>query len=1099
MKTLQLWCFLFAASLGLWAQSNTQGALVGTAKDPSGAVIAKTKITAVNVATGISATTTSNEQGDYSFPLLKPGKYNVTAQADGFNQREITGVTIGVGDTVRVDMSLQIGSAGQVITVSSSAAQVNTENAERGDVVTSDQIQHLPLNGREFLRLAALEPGAISGNPKRGVRQSKGVDVSFNGARSSYNGYYIDGAANTDPLYNQMQSSPALDAVSEFRVMSNMYSAQYGRSGGAIVTIVTKSGENAFHGSLYEYHRNKALDAMPYFYNGERKDLSNYLFNQFGGTIGGPIVKNRTFFFFNTEFFRQVKPGQQLVGFAPTDAERHGDVSNTINPFSGQPVVLTNPNTGDPIPGNVLPPELISPIGQKLMDLWPEPNYSGDPFLNLHLFRGSKFTQKKYLGRVDHKFSDNDSVTGTFGFDDYDNGSAGFNVYGDKVSADHNRTWAGTWTHIFTPRLVNDLKVSFSSFQSGSQFLLNDKNYCATWGFDSSVNTMDGTCRILFYTIGYQRYDIGNDGDFKHHNNNFYIKNNLVSVKGRHTIAYGGEFFRDKFHWQYNAGSVAYYFGVYEGLPGYDSYYGVTGSTFTDVLMGIPNLMTVGIGGTAGPADMHFVRNVAAGYIQDDWKVKPWLTLNLGVRYDYEQPFSNTDNQFMTLDFKTGLPRYAKGAPQNLLDLVQFGYETNGPNRPYDPSTRNFSPRIGFALRPFGSNRTAIRGGYGLFYTTENAYTTMYGSWVAPFQGLVTSYPAYAASWPDQQRHLTTVDQVPYGLDYLRGKSPGTFFPNTPYYPTGYVQQWNLTFANDLGGRWGTEVGYVGSHGVNLNGAMSIQTYDQNLYEKVITNGFSNFGLRAKGFNSQYDALQATLRKDTSHGFNFLASYTWAHALAESSNDEALENLITDVTAAGNIVRKLWSNADFDARHRFTVAGGYELPFGKGKAFGSTWNPVLNGILGGWRSNLIYTFQTGVPFTVYTSALRLPDRTCDGILPRGKRSANEWYDYSCFPTHPPTDYVDPNTGNTIQINLQGNARPNIIPGPPTNSVDFGMEKYIHITERQTFQIRAEAFNLFNHPNLLSPAGNYFFNSASGAKITNARDGRDIQIALRYAF
>jgi len=944
----QLLLLSLLAGLG-WAQSNSQGAIVGTTTDQSGAVLPGVQITATSVATGIQNETTTGPLGDYRFSFLAPGQYSVTATHEGFARQAVT-ANVGVGTIVRTDFKMQVGATSQEVIVTDTAVAINTEDSSKGDVIGSEAISHLPLNGREFLQLAALEPGAVSGNPKRGVHGSKGVDVSFNGARASFNSYYINGAANTDPLYNQMQSSPALDAVSEFRVMTNMYSAQYGRSGGAVVTIVTKQGENRFHGTAYEYHRNKALDGLPYFYSGQRNKLPLYLFNQYGGTIGGPIIKRKTFFFFSTEFFHQKKPGQQIVTFAPTDAERHGDVSQTINPFSGQPVVLTDPYTQQPIAGNVLPSSMITPVGQKLMDLWPSPNYNGDPFLNLHLFRGGLYTQKKYLGRVDHHFSDKDSITGTYDFNDYDNTSPGMNIWGDKTGVDHNRTWAGTWTHVFTPRLVNDFKTSYASFQSGSQFTLSDngKNFCVTWGINATTNTLPGTCRLLMYTIGYQRYDIGNDGDFKHHNNSYYLKNNLVWVKSAHTLLFGGEFTRDMFNWQYDSGSSAYYFGVYEGIPGYDQYYNVTGSTFTDLLVGIPNLVSYGLGGTAGPSNMNLLRNIVSGYVQDDWKVKPWLTLNLGLRYDYEQPFGNTDNLFMSLDFNTGLPRYARGAPQSLLSLVRFKYETGGPNRPYAANAKNFSPRVGFALRPFNNNNTVVRGGYGLFYTTEDAFSTMYGSWVAPFQGLVTGYPRYAGSWPDNQPHLQTLDQAPYGLDYLRGSSPGYFLPNTPYYPAGYVQQWNLTVGHNLGGKWGVEIGDVGSHGVNLMGQTTIQTYSNDLYLKAVANGFSNFGLRQKGFNSHYDGFQATVKHEASHGFAMLTSYTWSHAFAEASNFDALENVVTDVTAAGTIARKLWSQADFDVRHRLTVSGSYELPFGRSKEFGRSWNALTDMLLGGW-------------------------------------------------------------------------------------------------------------------------------------------------------
>lgn len=1107
MRTLGIACFALFAGVICWAQTQNQGALVGTITDSSGAVVAASTITMTDVATAIRTTTTTDSRGDYRFPFLNPGTYVLTTEKEGFAKTAMESIVIEVGTTTRIDIKLQVGSRTEEVTVTSTAPVIDTEDPERGDVIASEQIQHLPLNGREFLKLATLEPGSVTGNPKLAVEPSRGgVDISFNGARSTQNSYYVNGAESLDPLYNTLASSPSLDSIAEFRVMSNMYSAQYGRSGGAVISVVTKSGSNQFHGTAYEYHRNKVLDALPYFFNQPRNQLPNYLFNQFGGTIGGPIKKDKTFFFFSGEGFHEAKPGQLIVSFAPTAAERVGDVSNTINPFSGKPVVLTNPYTQQPIPGNVLPASLINPVGKYLMSLWPQPNYSGDPFLNRHDFRGGLYTQRKYILRIDHHFSGKDSIMGTWDRNHYDNVNPGDNIYGDKTEADHTTTFSGTWTHTFTPRLLNDFKFSGAALLSGDQFTLTDdgKNFCATWGFDASVNTIPGTCRILFYTVGYQRYDIGNDGNYAHHNDSIYAKNNLSWIKGNHSFTFGGEYTRDMYNWQYESGTTAYYFGVYEGLPGYDQYYNITGSTFTDVLVGIPNLIKIAVGGTTagaggGPTNMHLLRSIYSGYGDDSWKVRPWLTLSLGLRYDYEEPFADTDNEFMTLDFNTGLPRYSAGAPASLLNTVRFKYETGGPNRPYNPNPYNFAPRVGFAIRPFGSERTAIRGGYGIFYTTETAYTTMYGSWVAPFQGQVQSNPRYAGAWPDKQVHLTTVDQTPYGVSYLQGSSPGTFFANTPYYPTGYVQQYNLTVGRDLGREWGAEVGYVGSHAVNLNGAMSTMTYDPNLYAKTVANGFSNFSLRAKGFNSHYDAMQATLKRQATRRLTVLASYTWSHALAQASNDGGLENLFTDPTANGNIIKKLWSNADFDVRNRLTVSSSYELPFGKGQAFGNDWNWFVDGVLGGWRSNLIYTYQSGVPFTVYTSGLSFPDRICSGILPSSQRTPTHWFDSSCFPSHVPTTYVDPTTGKSTLIDTQGDSLPNIIPGPPTNDTDFGLEKYIHITERQTLQIRAEAFNLFNHPNLEAPSGNYFFNTKSGEAITRTRDSRDVQLALRYSF
>lgn len=1076
-----------------WAQTSTQGGIVGTITDQSSAVLPGATIVATNVNTGIGTETTTNASGDYRFSFLQPGEYRVTADLEGFKTGETAGVIVTVGSTTRVDQHLEIGPAAETVTVVSTAPILNTEDASRGEVITAEAIQHLPLNGREFLELMALAPGATSGNSKRGAHDSRGVAVGFNGARVGYNAYYIDGARSTDPLYNQLQSSPALDAIAEFRVETNMYSAQYGRAAGGLVSVITKSGTNDLHGTLYEYYRGKDLDALPFLYEGTRDEFADYHYHQFGGTAGGPIWTNRTFYFVSGEMYRQQKPGSLMVTFAPTARERVGDVSQTINPYTGEPVVLRNPYTGEVIPSGVLPPELINPVGQRLMDVWPEPNFSGDPFLNLHLFRGGTFDQNKLLTKVNHRFSAADSISGVFDFNDYDNVRAYHTVYGDKSTANRNRTVAGTWTHTFGPTLVNDLKASYSRYFQGDEFALNDQNYCAEWGFDPSTNTLPGTCRILNYTVG-ARFDIGASGDFKHRNRSLYLKNSLVWVAGNHTVLVGGEFQRDLFSWQYRSGSTAYYIGLNDGSPGLETTYLTTGSVFTDMLAGLPNRVIVALGGTAGPDYMNFARNSLALYLQDDWEVNESLTLNLGLRYDYEAPFSQRDNLFMTLNFDTGLPTYAEGVPQELLDIVRFPHATGGPNRAFEPSKLTFAPRVGLAWRL--GDRTVARGGYGIFHTSETAFTTMYGAWVAPFQGQVTWSPK-ARFWPDGQDHWVTFDQPIYNLDYVRGASPGSFFANTPDYPRGYMHQWNVTVGRDLGRRTALEIGYVGSRGVDLNGPMSIQTYSPELYEKVQAMGLGNFALRAKGFGSSHDALQTSFRAKPVPGADLRVAYTWGHSMAQASNDDINENLVTDVTLLGIITRKVWTNADFDVRHRLTIAGGYALPFGRGLRFGGNWNRFVDAVMGGWRVNGLYTFQTGFPYTVRSPSGRLPDRICEGSLPDSERTIERWFDVSCFPTHPPSTVVDPTTGESQVVSLHGNASPNIIRGPGINNLDLNVEKTFSLGSRMRLQLRVEAFNLLNTPQYVGPQT--FVTSASGARLTQARPSRNVQLAARLSF
>ena len=710
-------------------------------------------------------------------------------------------------------------------------------------------------------------------------------------------------------------------------------------------------------------------------------------------------------------------------------------------------------------------------------------------------------------GAFDYSPNEKNLLFGTFDWNNYDNGNVGNTIYGDTLNKEHAKTISVTYTHTFTPNLVNDLKFSYMWDTQGSQFALNDQSYGVKWGMEPSINAGTGSPRILMYTAGYLTFAIGGSGPLFHNQRTQYLRDDLVWVKGKHTVHFGADFRRENFLWSYNSGQSTPYFGLLDGLPGYEAIYGETGSVFTDLLTAKPNYMTIG---TGGGQLMPFSRNAISGYVQDDWKIAKRLTLNVGVRYDYEAPFAIDNGEFLSLDFKTGLPQYCAKAPADKLAVMHYNFETGGPCRDHDPDYRDFSPRVGFAFRPHADDSMVIRGGFGLFYTSENAYNTTYGGWVQPFAGQFNwnpgSYfwqPAMNPTNPlfDGKPHFTPLDQIPYGMQYVQGQSMGFFYPTVPYYPTGYVEQYNLTAGKQMPGKIAFEMGYVGSHGINLNGPVSVVNDNPDLLKKITAANpqLSSFGLRMKGFRSFYNSLQASARKDMSHGVYFLAAYTWSHALTDMSNDDTNETLFTDTTAAGSIITKRIANADFDVRHRFTISSVWTLPVGRGHRIGNNWNPLVNTLLGGWQANVIGTLQAGFPFTVYDTALRFPDRVCSGELPKNKRSANQWFDYNCFKTHIPTTVIDPVTGLSKQINIQGNSPPNVMRGPGSNNWDIGVEKNHKLWDRANVQFRGEFFNAANHLNLQAPSGNYFFNTASGAQITRAASKRDIQLALRLSF
>jgi len=1097
---------LFAVQMCL-GQTSNQGAIVGTVTDANKGIVPSAKITITNIETNVSRTAVTDESGNYRFDFLIPGNYRIEAEAVGFKRSELNNVLVNVSTVNRADLRMDVGEVNEQVTVTADGTgAINTENATLGTVIAESTIQNMPLNGREFVELSGLVPGVETGSGKTGAVASKGTAASFGGARSSYNSFYVDGADSTDNYFGQLVSSPALDAVKEFRVETSLYSARYGRAGGGVISVVTKSGTNKFSGSLYEFHRNKAFDAQPYFQTAGRDDTPPYLHNIYGGTIGGPIFKNKTFFFFSAEFYRERTRGQVVEGFAPTDLERQGDFSQSLNPYTNTPAVIVNPYVsanpncninipGPPyctqvvIPSRILPASLISPLGERLMDLIPQANFD-DPVFNIRSFRSGKATRDKYLIKIDHNFKDGSTLNGSYNYGVYDTIAPGLTEFADFNVYDYGKTLAAGYTRILNKNFVSDTKFNFTWSDNGNKQALADKNYAAEYGFWAGESKPDavGFPRVQIYTAGNRFMTLGGQGPNLRNNRTLYLREDLAYIKGNHTFSFGGDFKSQNYGWLYDIHMFGgYYIGYMENnTAGGNLNYRVTGHPFASLLAAISSYTNYSYGDSKLARSK---RNSIGLYFQDDWKVNSRLTLNLGLRYDYEQPFAAADGKFMTLNWETGMPLYSADTPTELLQDLNFNYETGGPSSPYNADKLNLAPRFGFALRLFNDNSTVVRGGYGLVYISENLYTTGYGSFVAPFSGTFL-WRTRGALQPDRIDHLLPMTEEPYQLPLTAPTSPGSLWANPRNYPTGSAQHWNLGISRDLG--WGVvaEVSYVGSKGTNLNGLGSLRSYDPDLFRMVTTNnpGWTAVNLRLKGFNSSYNSLQAKLNKRFKGGLSFLAAYTWAHALADASNDfvdEQTDELDPELGVFK--YERVRKNADFDVRQRFTLSGTYELPFGKGRHFGSDWHPFVNGVLGGWRVNMITTVQTGQPFSVKGLNGRTPNRICDGNLPASERTVERWIDISCFT-------------NSANTNTNGNSAQNIIRGPNYINFDFGLHKEFTIAEKMKLQLRGEVFNAFNRVNLLGPSLNYFVatNNVS-AGITRQRSNRSMQFGVRFVF
>jgi hypothetical protein len=1090
-RTLAIFVALLVIASPALAQTSSQGTILGTVSDSTGGVLPGAQIRVVGVDTGLTREAVTDSQGDFRVDHLAPGHYLLVVKADGFRELTLKDIHVLVGQALRVKPVLAVLAAAEV-SVTIAATPLNTVDASRGEVIQSELVANMPLNGREFLALATLTPGAVDGSrPGDNPRAAKGSQVvAYNGARGNQNSFFLDGAKNTAPEFNNMISSPSVDAVQEFRVETNMYSARYGQAGGAIISVVTKSGTNNFRGNLYEYHRNDALDAAPYFREATRDDEPDSLWNQFGGSAGGPVLRNRSFFFFNSEAFRRTR-SEYKISFAPTAEERAGDVSHSVNPWApGAPVILTDPYSGAPIPSGILPEHYITPIGRQLMSMWPEPNYPADPYFNYRVYRPAQDKIFKVTSRFDYRFSDASMLSATFNFGNYDTAIPGIVDTADKQYSQDDRLLALNFTQVLRPNLVHTLGASGYWFFSGDHFRLDDKNYGVEWGLDPSVNVNNGAPNILFFTQGFSTFSFGNNGDNKNSNRGFEVHDDASWVKGAHTVQFGGSAQRQRYDWQQDSGSMLYYMNLNDGVPGLPhALFGVTGSPFTNLLATLYPLAVV-YGGEGQYTD--FQRDSYALYLQDNWRVHNRLTLNLGLRWEYERPFEVLDGRYMFLDEETGKVRYTKDAPG--LDALKYPHLTGGPSLVYEGHPKTFMPRLGFAWQARQDGRTVVRAGYGTYFLSEPAWVMQHGAYANPFGSATTVWQkGLVGGYPDGD-HLTTMDKPPYGIDLAQNMNPGFGFIALDYdAPRGRVHQWNLTLGQQWGAAYSAEVAYVGTRSYNLTGYQGLDSWNKDLQAKVLANypGW-NTAVRTRDYGANYHGLQIGAKKTSASGLTLMAAYTWSKAMAEASNEDQLENVVDQLVDGNVTYRRFWSLAGQDIRHRFSLTAMYPLPFGRGRAMGNTWNGVLDGILGGWDVNAIYQAQSGFPFSVKTPGNLYPDRICDGNLPRSQRTPQRWFDYECFPTH-----IDPVTGAPAS----GDASSNIIIGPGRNNLDLGIHKQFSLGGSRRLELRTELFNALNHPQFKGSYNNqnWFFNTPTGAELTSAHDQRTIQLALRFEF
>ena len=1073
MRQLTLFAIVLLVVVPAVAQTPS-ASLVGRVTDPSGAVVPKVSIQVRNLDTQVSKSGATNGVGDFTIPYLNPGRYELEAGAAGFRPYKHSGFDLEVGQTLRLDLRLEVGNSADVITVTDTPPAVNTDTGTRGDVTTNQEILELPLNGRSFSDLAYLTGGVVS-KPENGDGQ-----YSINGGRPDNVGFLLDGMNNTQRRNTGSMVSPPLEGIQEFKVITSGFSAEYGRFSGGMLTAVTKSGGNGLRGSLSEFVRNDIFDARNFF----AADKSKLRQHQFGSTVTGPVYlphlyngHNRTFFLFSWESQRQIS-GSIQRGIVPTAAMLKGDFSAVVD-ASGKPVNLKDPLAGNSLfPNRQIPTTRLDPVSLKMAAYYPAPNLTGSA--NNYLAVGNSTSDyDNFNAKIDHVLSTSDrlSMSATW------KPSSSFNPFQRSpvpIFGAANKPFSILIgireLHTFTPTLLNEFSGSFSRLTNLQGSLDTARDWSAEIGFNGGTKNPIAMGLPFVSVSGY--IDLGQPYDMPKFwvYNNYHYTDALTWIHGRHSVRFGGDFLRYQ------------YFNKYaENLRGrVTATNHFTGDPMGDYVLGYlsssQRLIDI--------AREYLFSSNFAGFVQDDFKITSNLTLNLCVRYELMKPVNEkygarssfvpslgklvvagtggvSEAEFAQRIQQSGVAQYiVRAADVGLPDTIT---KTNW---------HNFAPRFGFAWRPFSTNRSVIRGGYGIFYGTDSLYR---------YDELSTNYPyavlqtfSYSSSNP---LGLTMSNPFPAATARVAGIS--TAYGQQVNSPTQYTQSWSLTMERELGRSTVLEIAYAGSKGTHLP-----RRYDMNqpLYipSLKLPNGsfpkpfpaFSNIYITNDIMNAHYNSGTVTLRHHLTKQAFIRASYVYGKSIDETSD--------TNGNTPGGFNRAQDSynlhgergRSDWDVGHSFAASFVFEPKLSR------------NVFLRDWQFSGTATAYTGLPFTpkvanyseINGGASR-PDRIAKGTVPNP--TPERWFDPTAFPLVPNGSYRFGDSGR------------NILDGPGTINLNTSLSRRIRFSEYRALQFRWEQFNLLNHTNFNLPATQV--DVINAGVISAAKNPRQMQLALRLEF
>lgn len=1074
-------------SAGAGAQS-VFGTISGIVTDPSGAAVSGARVLVTNTQTNVTVSLQTNGAGVYNASSLNPGTYTVSAEAKGFKKSVARDITLEVNANPKVDIALSVGANTEVLDVTAANTPIlQTQESDLGQTVNSQELEQLPTQSSSGRNVYSLIPLAQGVSEQVGQGGYGNDNLRINGDRPRDQDYELDGTTVEAPVFGGQTLSPSIDSIQEFRVEENAMSAEFGKTGGGLLIAVTKSGTNQFHGSAYEYNRNENFDARDYFLpTGVRQNPYNY--NEFGGTIGGPILKNKLFFFFDYQAIRSHGSSSAAEAFVPDSTFQSGNLgalcaagfdSTGTCLGSGQ---IDYPGTTTPVPYNQI--TSINPISQKLMALYPTPNAPGESAVpgtaGVNFSAPFRSSLNRFNPRIDYNISQSDHVFGVFHRETGPSTNYDFVIgpAGELISQTSDNSVTAGWTHTFSSSMLNDFRFGYmhrigdratygQGFTSPADFSISGIPNCLSSVPNSGGGTKCGTPGVTIngfsgFPTGETLYEPASTLQFS----------NMVSkTLRRHTLKVGAEF-RHYMIDNYQPNGVVGNF-KFNGSE--------TGNGFADFLFGVVS------SGTSVQVQNAFVSSRAwafAYFVQDDFKFRPTLTLNLGLRYQLDDSFHETHNGDAFFD-----PFSAS--------WEQFG--VNAPAATFNRSLKEFGPRVGFAWNPKGG--FVVRGGYGIMFPGSTGHGRAGDGQPGPNMLATTPIDAGTnwSSLPTITNPSTSAITAPIPVN---GNVSFSYWAPRSQPPT-YVQLWNFTIEKQLGSKTVVQVGYVGSHGTHLpvnyaynicqqtaqsvsysettspycpNGAAAVLANGGNLYDLVVNPGW--WGLSS----SVYNSLQAKVDHRFSRGFSLLANFTWSRLMDDSSSDwggfGSLDVLGQDFYNRAS--ERSVSAGDVPAR--FTVAPIVELPFGPGKKFLN--NGIGSEVLGGWRVAGIYTVSSGSPFGItdnsygYCNPAHLLEDRPDFVAapyPSGfHRSLASWFNTSALDfsgTCPAGGLVDL-TGPGDPTKAFGSTPRYFaaVRNPKYNDLDFSIQKdfKLPLSERTRLTFQADAFDLFNHPQFAPP-------------------------------